>query len=185
MRMLAGLFVGLLAVGAVSVFGADKEAPDVSQGQDQGEGAGGRPMTFADLQRMKRLSDPQISMSSTWVMFSSMDVELAANTKTSHLWVVPLAGGRERQLTFWKEGEMNGRFSPDGKHVLFVSADGGTSTQIYLADWNEAEGKMGTPRQLTHVSTEADGAEWSPDSKRIMFVSRVYPECSDEESWLD
>ncbi len=142
-------------------------------------------MTFADLQRMKRLSDPQISMSSTWVMFSSMDVELAANTKTSHLWVVPLAGGRERQLTFWKEGEMNGRFSPDGKHVLFVSADGGTSTQIYLADWNEAEGKMGTPRQLTHVSTEADGAEWSPDSKRIMFVSRVYPECSDEESWLD
>ena len=42
---------------------------------------------------------------------------------------------------------------------------------------------MGTPRQLTHVSTEADGAEWSPDSKRILFVSRVYPECSDEESW--
>ena len=33
MRMLAGLFVGLLAVGAVSVFGADKEAPDVSQGR--------------------------------------------------------------------------------------------------------------------------------------------------------
>jgi len=44
---------------------------------------------------------------------------------------------------------------------------------------------MGTPRQLTHVSTEADGAVWSPDSKRILFVSRVYPECSDEESWLD
>ena len=185
MRMLAGLVIGLMAVGAASVHGTGMEARAASQGQDQGESAGGRPMTFADLQRMKRLSDPQISTSSTWVTFSSMDVALAANTKTSHLWVMPLAGGHERQLTFWKEGETNGRFSPDGKHVLFVSTAGGTSTQIYLADWNEAEGKMGTPRQLTHVSTEADGAEWSPDSNRIMFVSRVYPECSDEESWIE
>jgi len=152
-------------------------------GQEQEESGGRRAMTFVDLQRMKRLSDPQISTSGTWVMFSAVEVDLAANTKTSHLWVVPLAGGRERQLTFWKEGEANGRFSPDGRHVLFVSVDGGTSSQVYLADWNEAEGKMGTPKQLTHVSTEADGAEWSPDSKRILFVSRVYPECSNEESW--
>jgi dipeptidyl aminopeptidase/acylaminoacyl peptidase len=35
------------------------------------------------------------------------------------------------------------------------------------------------------VSTEADGPVWSPDSQRILFVSRVYPECSDEESWLE
>ena len=26
---------------------------------------------------------------------------------------------------------------------------------------------------------------WSPDSSRILFVSRVYPECSNEESWLE
>jgi len=45
-------------------------------------------------------------------------------------------------------------------------------------------GQAGNPKQLTHVSTEADGAVWSPDSQRILFVSRVYPECSDEESWL-
>jgi dipeptidyl aminopeptidase/acylaminoacyl peptidase len=191
MKMLAGLVVGLMAVGVLSAqetgakARAEGRAMGASADQEQEETAGRRPMTFIDLQRMKRLSDPQISTSSTWVMFSSVDVDLAANTKTSHLWVVPLAGGRERQLTFWKEGETNGRFSPDGKHVLFISAAGGASTQIYLADWNEAEGKLGTPRQLTHVTTEADGAEWSPDSKRIMFVSRVYPECSDEESWLD
>ncbi|HMG03415.1 MAG TPA: S9 family peptidase, partial [Edaphobacter sp.] len=139
----------------------------------------------ADLQRMKRLSDPQISPSGKWVMFSAVDVDLTANTKVSHLWVVPMAGGREQQVTFWKEGESEGRFSPDGRHVSFVSADGGTSSQIYVADWNEAEGKPGAPRQLTHVSTEVDGAVWSPDSKRILFVSRVYPECSDEEMWLN
>jgi len=141
-------------------------------------------MSFADLQGMKRLSDPQISPSGKWVMFSAVDVDLKANTKVSHLWVVPIGGGRERQVTFWKEGESEGRFSPDGKHVSFVSVDGGTTSEIYLTDWNEAEGKLGTPRQLTHVSTEADGAVWSPDSQRILFVARVYPECSEEETWL-
>ena len=148
-------------------------------------------MQFEDLQRIKRVSDPQISPGGRWVMFSAVDVDLEKNSKVSHLWVVPMdgkgAGGgaeKERQLTLWKEGETGGRFSPDGKQVLFVSAEAGTSSQIYLAPWDEASGKLGTPKRLTNVSTEADGAVWSPDSQRILFVSRVYPECSDEESWL-
>jgi len=186
-------------------------------------------MTFADLQRMKRVSDPQISPSGRWVMFSVTEVDLGKNLKVNHLWVVPLGvggeadssaalrndkqsalrndkegalgndkqndqlrvwndkqkSGAERQVTFWKEGESGGRFSPDGKQVLFVSADGGTSTQIYLAPWNDATGTLGTPKQLTNVSTEADGAIWSPDSQRILFTSRVYPECSEGSSWVE
>ena len=49
-----------------------------------------RPMTFADLMAMKRVSDPQVSPSGKWVMFSVTDVSLEKNTKTNHLWVVPL-----------------------------------------------------------------------------------------------
>ncbi len=33
-----------------------------------------RPMTFADLMAMKRVSDPQISPSGKWVLFSVTDV---------------------------------------------------------------------------------------------------------------
>jgi len=175
-KTFAGLLVGLAAWGGVA-FG-------------QGAVSGKRPMTFDDLQRMKRIDDPQISPSGKWVMFSAVDVDLAANTKVSHLWVVPLGGdsvarSAEKQVTFWKEGESNGRFSPDGKQVLFVATDSTTGlSQIFLAAWNEATGTLGTPKRLTNVSTEADGGVWSPDSQRILFVSRVYPECSDEESWL-
>ena len=50
-------------------------------------------MTFADLMAMKRVSDPQISPSGKWVMFSVTDVSLEKNSKVNHLWVVPLAGG--------------------------------------------------------------------------------------------
>jgi dipeptidyl aminopeptidase/acylaminoacyl peptidase len=149
-------------------------------------------MTFADLQRMKRIDDPQISPSGKWVMFAATDVDLAANTKVSHLWVVPLksehrgAPSSEKQLTFWKQGESNGRFSPDGKQVAFVATDDGSGkSQIFLASWDDATGTIGTPKRLTNVSTEADGPVWSPDSQRLLFVSRVYPECSDEDSWLE
>ena len=56
-----------------------------------------RPMTFADLQKMKRVSDPQISAGGKWVMFSVTDVSLEKNTKELRdLWVVPLGGwGRD------------------------------------------------------------------------------------------
>ena len=221
MKVLAGLVISMVLGGVV--FG---QAVVGGAGVADGMAAGKRPMTFADLQRMKRVSDPQVSPSGKWVMFSVVDVDLAANTKTSHLWVVPMAGGREqgvggsgqgvggadgaasgpsssaggevgalsdgrgaagreRQITFWKEGESEGRFSPDGRQVAFV-ATGGTSgqSQIFLADWDDAAGKLGTPRQLTRVSTEADGPVWSPDSQRILFVSRVYPECGVEDTWL-
>ena len=159
----------------------------LAMGQGETDTAGRRPMTFTDLQRIKRISDPQISPSGRWVMYSAVNVDLAANTKTSHLWLVPLDGSqRDRQLTNTKTGESDGRFSPDGRHILFIGTDPKTSQeQIFLADWNENEGKLGATRQLTHINTEADEAIWSPDSQQILFVSRVYPDCSEEIAWAD
>ena len=181
MKMLAGFIVAVVLGGVA--FGQDMVA---ASAEVAGAGSGRRPMTFTDLQQFKRIDDPQISPNGRWVMFSAVDVDLAANSKVSHLWVVPLKGGQEKQVTFWKEGETNGRFSPDGKQVLFVATEQATGhSQIFVAPWNGATGALGTPKQLTHVSTEADGAIWSPDSQRILFVSRVYPECSDAESWLE
>jgi dipeptidyl aminopeptidase/acylaminoacyl peptidase len=183
---LMAVLAGVCCVGWAQTFGTSSES-------DLGSVAG-RPMTFADLQRMKRVGDPQISPSGKWVMFSVVDVDLEKNSKVSHLWVVPMAASQgpgggssaERQVTFWKDGESGGRFSPDGKQLLFVATDSSNGrSQIFLAPWDEAAGKLGTPKRLTNVSTEADGAIWSPDSQRILFVSRVYPGCSDEPVWLE
>ncbi len=143
-----------------------------------------RPMTFEDLMAMKRVSDPQISPSGKWVLFSVTDVSLAANTKVNHLWVVPLQGEKagssaalrndkqERQVTFG-DGETNGRFSPDGRFISLTMKD-----QIFEMPWDEAAGNVGKAIQVTNVNGGADGAIWSPDSKRLLFVVSVYPECS-------
>jgi len=190
MKMLAGFVVGLMLGGAA--FGQGTGLASADAAMDSGGTSARRPMTFTDLQRMKRIDDPQISPSGEWVLFSAADVDLAANTKVSHLWAVPLKGGKngalrpsEKQLTFWKEGETNGRFSPDGRQVAFVATDSETGqSQLFLAPWDDTAGTMGTPKRLTSLSTGADGPVWSPDSQRILFVSRVYPECSNEESWV-
>jgi dipeptidyl aminopeptidase/acylaminoacyl peptidase len=131
-----------------------------------------RPMTFADLQAMHRIADPQISPSGKWVLFSVTDVSLEHNTKTNHLWAVPLDGSaKEHQITF-STGESNGRFSPDGKTVLYSADD-----QLSLAPWDDATGTLAPAHAVTRLATGADGGLWAPDSKHILFTSSVYPEC--------
>ncbi|HEV2464121.1 MAG TPA: prolyl oligopeptidase family serine peptidase, partial [Acidobacteriaceae bacterium] len=138
-----------------------------------------RPMTFNDLMAMRRLGDISVSRDGRWVMYSATDVDLARNTRTSHLWIVPITGGPGRALTDAIAGESDGRFSPDGKQILFESARH-AGQQIWLADFNSADGTIGDPHQLTSLSTETDGAIWSPDSQNILFLSSVYPDCSDD-----
>ncbi len=136
-----------------------------------------RPMTFEDLMKMRRLGDIDLSRDGKWVLFSATDVDLEKNTKTSHLWIIPASGGKEVALTASLAGESRGRFSPDGRQILFLSPRE-EGQQIYLADFDTATGKIGEAHKLTSISTEADGATWSPDGQSILFTSSVYPDCA-------
>jgi dipeptidyl aminopeptidase/acylaminoacyl peptidase len=135
-----------------------------------------RPMTFEDMMKMRRLGDIDLSRDGKWVLFSVTDVDLEKNAKTSHLWIVPAAGGKELPLTASLAGETRGRFSPDGKQILFLSPREG-GQQIYLAPFDGEAGTIGEAQKLTSLSTEADGATWSPDGQSILFTSAVYPDC--------
>ena len=52
-----------------------------------------RPFTFEDMMQLKRIGEPIVSPDGKWVAFSAVDVNLEANTKTPHLWIVPISGG--------------------------------------------------------------------------------------------
>ncbi len=139
-----------------------------------------RPFTFDDMMTLKRIGGPVISPNGQWVVFSAVAVDLASNKRFSHLWLIPLAGGDERQLTFDAAGESGPRWSPDGRKLLFISARGGGS-QVYTLGFNPETGvAVGTAKQVTNISTEADGAIWSPDGKNIVFTSDVYVGCVDD-----
>ena len=140
-----------------------------------------RPFTFEDMMQLKRIGEPIVSPDGKWVAFSAVDVNLEQNTKTPHLWIVPIAGGDSRRLTPADgKGEDRIRFAPDGKRILFESSRDGES-QIYVQGFDTATGKLtGEARKVTSISTEASGGTWSPDGKWILFVSSVYPDCTDD-----
>jgi len=139
-----------------------------------------KPFTFEDMMSLKRIGGPVVSPDGKWVLFAAVDVDLKENKRTSHLWVVPVAGGVARQLPPTPAGESGGRWSPDGKSYLFLSATEGSS-QVWISGFDSASGMPnGAPKKITSISSEADGAIWSPDGKNIVFTSEVFPGCMDD-----
>src|SRR5438874_7516974 len=138
------------------------------------------PFTFEDMMKLKRVGAPVPSPDGLWMVFDAEDVDLDANTKISHLWIVPAQGGESRRLNPTPNHEERPRFSPDGKRVIWTSK-ATDPTQIWMCDFDTSAGALvGQPHQVTNISTGADGAIWSPDGKNIVFVSAVYPDCADD-----
>ena len=166
------ILVAANLVFACSVF-AQMPSPSTS-------GSAKHPFTFEDMMALKRLSEPVPSPDGKWVVFAAEDVDLEANTKKSHLWIVPASGGQSRRLNETPNEEERPRFSPDGKRLIWTSK-ATDPTQIWICDFNPEAGQLvGKPHQVTSISTGADGAIWSPDGKNIVFVSAVYPDCKDD-----
>ncbi|PYV37825.1 MAG: S9 family peptidase [Acidobacteria bacterium] len=134
-----------------------------------------RPITFQDLMKIQRISDPQVSPNGQWIAFVQTTVKLETNKKTSYLWLVPIQGGEPRQLTQGDGSDSRPRWSPDSLSLAFISSRSGKS-QIWIipVDGGEAH-------QVTSIPTQADGVIWSKNGDWLLFTSKVYPDCPDED----
>src|SRR4051794_41829371 len=79
-----------------------------------------KPFTFEDMMKLKRLSEPVPSPDGKWVVFAMQDVDLAANTKKTHLWIVSANGGGARRLNQSEKEEERPRFLPDWAKRIFT-----------------------------------------------------------------
>src|SRR6201999_1814064 len=100
------------------------------------------------------------------VAFSVAIPDVAENKSIHSVWSVPLEGGAPRKLV---EPADRPRWSPDGKHIYYVSTSGGSS-QIWSMN-PDGSGAV----QITHLSTEADGEVISADGKYMLVTSAVFP----------
>jgi dipeptidyl aminopeptidase/acylaminoacyl peptidase len=138
------------------------------------------PFTFEEMMALKRVGEPVPTPDGKWIVFGAEEVNLEANTKTSHLWIVPAAGGEARRLNPTPNSEERPRFSPGGRRLIFTSK-ATDPAQIWICDFALDTGSLvGQPHQLTNISTGADGGIWTPDGRNVVFVSSVYPEAKDD-----
>jgi dipeptidyl aminopeptidase/acylaminoacyl peptidase len=134
-----------------------------------------RAITFDDLARVQRISEPQVSPDGKWIAYVQGTVEMEKNNVVKHLWVIPAEGGEARQLTRGEGSDSRPRWSPDGNSIAFVSTRQSGKSQVWIIPVGGGEA-----RQLTFISTQADGVTWSAKSGKLLFTSQVFPDCPDD-----
>ena len=150
-------------------------------------GEGKRPMTFEDMMKMKRLGETAVAPDGKWLAYGVTTVDLAANTKTAELWlqaIAPPSGASQTssdnapfKIAVTQPGDSGVQFSADGKRILFLSSRDGGKRQVFMADFDAANGDTSNVKRITFIASEADNARWTPDGKSVVFTSAVYPEC--------
>ena len=141
------------------------------------------PFTFEDMMKLKRVGEPVPSPNGKWVLFAAVDVDLAANKKTSHIWIVPLnsaaksvgAGDSpaqsERILIADQDGDRP-RWAPDGKRFAFLSTKEGGS-QVWIADFDGTSGTVTSVHKLTRRSPPKPAANSGRPMARTFSLPRM------------
>src|SRR6266481_10036807 len=81
------------------------------------------PFTFEDMMALKRVEEPVPSPDGKWVLFAAVDVDLKANTKTPHVWMVPLAQAKAGSSAMQDE-------TPSANHSAPVGMTGSGEKEI-------------------------------------------------------
>lgn len=143
-------------------------APAFSQGQE----TDAKPATDTknllkpeDFLTLRSLQDPQLSPDGSKVAFVASNPQ-TGEKRVRHIWLLDVATGTARQLTYSEKSENYPRWSPDGKRLAFLSNRGGEYEQIYLL---RIEGGEASP--LTKEKASVDAFAWAPDGKSIAYIA--------------
>jgi dipeptidyl aminopeptidase/acylaminoacyl peptidase len=155
MRRIASiaLSLALLAVFPVS---AAAQAP-----------AKAHPLTVHDMLAMDRISDSRVAPDGKRIAFNVRETDLAANRGRTDIWLVGTDGQGLRRLTNHPAADFNGRWTPCGQWIYFLSTRSGSS-QVWRikVDGGEAE-------QITRLPL--DVANLLLTKGMLAFTMEVFP----------
>ncbi len=147
----------------------------VSWGAAFAQGGSSPAFSASDLNRLARVSDPQVSPDGSLVVYVQRDADLEANRGRNDLWLVALDGerARPRRLTQHSASDTHPRWSADGSNIYFLSARAGSS-QIWRLPLTGGEAV-----QITDYPVDVGSFLLSGDGKQIAISMEAVPGCKD------
>jgi dipeptidyl aminopeptidase/acylaminoacyl peptidase len=126
-------------------------------------------MQIGDLERLKILSDSDVSPDGKQVLFVLNTVDMERDDYLDKICIVATGGGKVTALKSKYPRNQSPSWSPDGKNVLFVSGEAGQKMNLLRV--SDLSGRRA--KTLCEMPNDIEKPAWSPDGKRIMFLSRV------------
>ncbi len=122
------------------------------------------------VHRLLSVSEPSLSPDGSHLAYTLTAIDAEGWESRSRLMLRRLATGQVHELTKGPK-DSGSRFSPDGKRLAFLRADGDDHKQLWVMD---ATG--GAPALLVSEPAGITDFAWSPDSSRIVYCADVNPD---------
>jgi dipeptidyl aminopeptidase/acylaminoacyl peptidase len=128
-----------------------------------------RRFSLDHLNRLVRLSDPQIAPDGKCIALAVARANLESNRWENELVLVDTATGTHRPLTRNRREVRHPRWSPTGDRLAFLAPDGTgkeETAQVFVLPMNGGEAQ-----RITKSPTAVQHFSWRPDGREIAFAA--------------
>jgi dipeptidyl aminopeptidase/acylaminoacyl peptidase len=133
------------------------------------------PFTADLLVRLDRVGTPSLSPDGARVVYALRKTDMDANKGHYDLWWTSVSDGRTHRLTTHEANDTGPAWSPDGKHVYFLSSRNGSS-QVWRISPDGGEAT-----QVTNLALDIGTFRLPASGSQLVVSMEAYLDCEDLE----